>query len=451
MLPEKFLERMRGLLKDDYPAFLLALEGDAVKGCRINRMKLPSGGEDMPFLGAALPYYSGGFLLDSDVQIGRTPEHHAGMIYVQDPGAMCTLGAIDIQDDWWVADLCAAPGGKSSQAAEHLKEGFLLSNEFVPKRAKITVGNLERLGARRAMVTSLDTGELAEMFEGVFDLVIADAPCSGEGMFRKSEEAKEEWSEENVLACAKRQSYILDNAAGMVKDGGYLLYSTCTYSCEENERAVLSFLERNPQFSISPVKEELRAVTCDGYPQADLDNHGIEHTRRFYPHRSPGEGQYLALLKKRDDGKAGRICYKEKTTLPSKDEQRIVGDFFRENLIKAPEGRLIKNGDTIVLIQHGCPIPQRGVFMSGIAVGEIRGKLLVPHHQLFSALGDHFKVKIDLSESLAEKYLLGEEIGTDSTHRGYCVLTYRSVAIGGGKISDFRIKNHYPKGLRNNR
>ena len=239
MIPEGFKKKIKDVLGDEYPAFIEALETkDAVRGMRANLIKTTPEkiAADGEFALERLGYVENGFILREQRAMGASPYHHAGMVYMQDPGAMASAAALDVMPDWWVADLCAAPGGKSSQIAERLGEdGFLLSNEYVPKRAKIIVGNFERLGVKNAIVTSLDTAKLRDMYEGVFDLVVVDAPCSGEGMFRKSEDAVNDWSEENVLICAKRQKEILTNAHGMVKPGGYLLYSTCTYSPDENE------------------------------------------------------------------------------------------------------------------------------------------------------------------------------------------------------------------------
>ena len=219
MIPERFKEKMKAILGDEYPSFIDALENrPAVRGMRANLIKttaeqLYASGE---FLIEPLDYVDNGYVLREERAMGASPYHHAGMVYMQDPGAMASAAALEIQPDWWVADLCAAPGGKSSQIAEKLgDDGFLLSNEYVPKRAKIIVGNFERLGVKNAIVTSLDTSKIAEMYEGVFDLVVVDAPCSGEGMFRKSEDAVDDWSDENVSISAKRQAQILTNAKGL--------------------------------------------------------------------------------------------------------------------------------------------------------------------------------------------------------------------------------------------
>ena len=229
MLPEKFKEKMRVLLGEGYEEFEKALtEDEPVRSFRINTVKVKNSDEVKKALAdGKIPYEENGYFLKNGITVGRNAFHHAGAIYMQDPGAMAALSAVDIKKGARVIDLCAAPGGKSTKLAEVIGEdGFLVSNEYVPKRAKLLVGNFERLGIKNAIVTSLDTKALTELFDGVFDLAVVDAPCSGEGMFRKSEEALTEWSEENVRLCQQRQREILSNAAKLVAPGGTLLYST---------------------------------------------------------------------------------------------------------------------------------------------------------------------------------------------------------------------------------
>ncbi len=455
MIPEGFKARMTDMLGREYPDFIKALEdGEAVRGARVNLIK--SSPDYIPEIegmrAEKIAYAAAGYILPSEGTVGHSAEHHAGMIYMQDPGAMAALAAVDFAPDAWVADLCAAPGGKTSEIAERLGEGgFLLSNEYVPKRAKILVGNLERLGASRVMVTSLDTARIAELFSEAFDLVVVDAPCSGEGMFRKSEEARAEWSEDAVRACAKRQREILENAYMILKPGGQLLYSTCTWSKEENEEVVLDYLIRHEDMRLSPVKEALRAATADGYVIEGGEGYGLELTRRFYPHICRGEGQYVALFKKGGEPqKKQTILYKDAAKPLSKDDQRTVEAFFREALLEIPDGRLIRVGENVVLIQHGCPLIPYSVFMAGVLVGEVRRGVLHPHHQFFSALGRLFKrqIHLDRQDERTAKYLRGEEIEADIADGGWCAVIYEGAPLGGGKISGGRVKNHYPKGLR---
>ena len=452
MLPERFCERMKAILGDEYDSFYAALSGDAVRGARVNLAKTDVG-RVTELLGEYLTptrYADNGFILSSELKVGQTPEHHAGMIYVQDPGAMSTLAALELRGDELVLDVCAAPGGKSGQVAERLTDGSLLSNEYVPKRAKIIVGNLERLGIKNTIVTSQDTKELGRLYDGVFDLVIVDAPCSGEGMFRKSDDALTEWSEENVVACAKRQAEILDNIAGTVKSGGRLLYSTCTYSLEENEYVIDGFIKRHPEYSIIRVRPELEKRTSSGLRAKGIDVEGIEHTRRVYPHVVDGEGQYIALMARKDDEKMPTILYKDSTLPLTKKESAVVERFFREALTERPDARLAKYGENIVLISHGLPVPPRAVFMAGVLVGEINGEILKPSHQLFSVYGQLFRSKLELKrgDPRIDDYLLGREIDAQEC-TGYTAVIYEGATLGGGKASGGRLKNHYPKGLRN--
>ncbi len=453
MISEAFFERMKSLLGDDYADFESALAEPPVRGIRKNPIKCRADLSDSDLPITPLSYYNGGYSLDEDIAIGRTPEHHSGMIYAQDPGAMSTVGAVDVPRGAFVLDTCAAPGGKASQlAAEIGEEGFLVANEYVPKRAKIIVGNFERLGIGNAMVTSLDTAELARYFNGAFDLVLCDAPCSGEGMFRKSQNALDDWSEENVRSCAKRQREILDNIAPLVRPGGYLLYSTCTYSLEENEMTVDSFLSRHGDFTLEAVKPELEAVTSDGIVFEGAEHPELKLCRRFYPHVSCGEGQFVALLRRSEKSpKMQSIVYKDTAKPISKEECRIIDDFFQENLIEAPRGRIVKHGENIVLIRHGCPLLPKSVFMYGTLIGEISKGILKPAHHFFSVYGELFKLRSELSGDVDRlaAYLRGEEIKCDLDGRGWCVLTYRGATLGGGKLSGGVIKNHYPKGLRN--
>ncbi|MBR2971417.1 MAG: hypothetical protein IKC61_00635 [Clostridia bacterium] len=455
MIPEAFKTKMQSILGDEYPVFIEALETKpAVRGMRANLIKTSPKKliEDGEFRLEALSYADNGFILREERAMGASPYHHAGMVYMQDPGAMASAAAIDIEPEWWVADLCAAPGGKSSQIAERLGEdGFILSNEYVPKRAKIIVGNFERLGVRNAIVTSLDTARLAEMYEGIFDLVVVDAPCSGEGMFRKSEDAVNDWSEDNVRISAGRQREILSNARTLVKPGGYLLYSTCTYSPEENEENVEDFLIANPDFHLVKVKDAIIKNTCPGLNRFAERIDNIEYARRFYPHVSDGEGQFLALMQRDENSDIKqRILYKDEAKQLSKQESTVVLQFFKEALESAPQGRVVKVGENIVLVGHKCPIPKGSVFMSGVMLGEIKGTTLVPHHQFFSAYGELFKNKIYLGrdDSRVEKYIAGEEIDEYDGLKGWCAVFFEGAALGGGKASGGKIKNHYPKGLR---
>ncbi len=454
-LPESFMRRMKELLGEEYEAFEAALREPPVRGARINTLKCERG----EFLKATrldlkpLPYSDDCFILEGGDGIGTSPEHLAGEIYVQDPAAAAPAEALDIRPGQYVLDLCSAPGGKAGQVAARLAgEGFLLANEYVPKRAKICVGNFERLGIRNAMVTSLDTGKFKSFFDGAFDAVILDAPCSGEGMFRKSDEALAEWSEDNIRRCAARQRELLENAAPLVKPSGQLLYSTCTWSLEENEMVIDDFLSAHAEYRLEPVKESLAAASRDGICFAGARSTELGLTRRFYPHVSRGEGQFIALLRRADDEeKKQTILYKDASREPTKEELRAVNNFFSEALVVPPRGRIAKYGENLVFVSHGVPLLPYSVFSAGVLIGEVRKGILHPAHQFFSAYGEYFALKEHLSEGdeRLAAYLAGYEIEAKETQKsGYVAVFYGTAALGGGKSSGGKIKNYYPKGLR---
>ncbi len=443
---------MRELLGDEYPLFEKALSLPAVRGVRVNTVKISE--EEFSLKSdiklKPISYCKEGFIAEEGEGLGNSPEHHSGEIYIQDPGAMSALSSLEIKEGWWVLDLCSAPGGKSSQAAAKIgPDGFLLSNEYVPKRAKICVGNFERLGITNAMVTSLDTSEFKKYFDSAFDLVILDAPCSGEGMFRKNENAINEWNEENVKASALRQREILENAAPLVKRGGYLLYSTCTYSLTENEMNVNDFLLCHPDYEIVPVKDSLSVATREGIVFEGADER-LKLARRFYPHVSEGEGQFVALMKRNGGKDTPTILYKSSETKPTNAELALIEKFFRDSLSERPKGRIVKHGENLVLISHGCPVLPKSVFSAGVLLGEIRHNIFHPSHQFFSCYGGLFKLRLELSKDDARltRYLSGEEIEWDTSGSGYCAVCYGKTPLGGGKLSGGKVKNHYPKGLR---
>ena len=460
MLPKEFLSRMERILGDSYPEFLAALSKEAnVHGIRRNAEKIEHETLSSALEGHITPlsYYSDGFISDIE-KIGHHPLHHAGAIYAQDPGAMAPLSAVAIKRGWWVADLCAAPGGKSTQIAAAVgDEGFVLSNEISASRVKALVSNIERMGVRNVLVTNTDTKTLSCSYGSVFDLVVADAPCSGEGMFRKYDYAQTEWSEELIPVCAARQKEILDNAAPMVKPGGYLLYSTCTFSVEENEENVDAFLSRHPEFTVLSVPDTLCAVTDEGiafdgarHPEA------LKKARRFYPHRSRGEGQFMCLMQKsvEDD----RACMPRKpyeamealTREETKLAERLLSDTLEAPLEELlPDHILKKHRDMLYLVGKNWSYPTHGAYRCGVAVGTFQKGRIEPHHQYFSALGRFFKRRIDLSldDPLLGAYLHGETIPTKVVG-GYAVVSVCGAPIGGVKCSDGVAKNHYPKGLR---
>lgn len=456
MIPKVFLDRMRAMPKLDFNAFAAALESPAVRALRVNTVKtdattlLPL----LPFAAKPLPFTENAYYATED-KVGALPAHHAGMLYMQDPSAISAVAAAEPRAGERVLDLCAAPGGKSTQLGAAIGEdGILVSNEYVPARCRILQGNVERMGLCNTVVTNLDTAALADFYGPCFDLVVADAPCSGEGMLRKYDVAGEEWSPENVTACAARQREILANAARCVRPGGRLLYSTCTFSLEENEHNVVWFLEQNPDFSLIPVSSAIAAVTADGITPEGCP-YDLSLTRRFYPHLSPGEGQFLALLRRDTDTASAPALPRDGLASPDAKTARFAADFLADILQEVPRGlRLSLLRDTLWLAPD-FPIPSRGVFAPGVCIGTLQKGRIEPHHQLASALGLLYRRRVELApdDARVAAYLRGEELVLSSAEsaagNGYAAVLFAGAPLGGGKIVCDRLKNHYPKGLRN--
>ena len=289
-LPVAFCDEMKRILGDEYEDYLKSMEGTRKFGLRVNTAKISV--EDFlkisPFELTPIPYVKNGFYYDGEKeQPAKHPYYFAGLYYLQDPSAMTPASRLPIEENDVVLDLCAAPGGKSTQAAARLSgEGLLVSNEIHPARAKILSQNIERMGIRNAVVTNEDSGRLTKYFPAFFDGIIVDAPCSGEGMFRKDETAVTEWSPENVRRCAGRQQEILENAAMMLKPGGRLVYSTCTVLPEENQEIIHVFLSRHPEFRRETFTLPGPVGLCDG--EATL-----------WPQRLGTDGFYICRMRRK--------------------------------------------------------------------------------------------------------------------------------------------------------
>ncbi len=464
-LPVEFENRMKKLLGDGYAAFYDALCHEApVKGLRVNGRKVSAAtfAENTPFDMERISYVDGGFIVPEEAQAGKHPYHHAGAYYMQDPGAMATVAALP--DEIWareglkVLDLCAAPGGKTTQLAALCAEkgGAVLANEYVSARSRILAGNVERMGLDNVLVTNVDSKYIAKWYPAFFDLVVVDAPCSGEGMYRKNDLAISEWSPENVAMCAERQREILANAVPTVAAGGYLLYSTCTYSTEENEKIVTWLTETYPDFRLVPCREDVTAHTADGVDITGGEMPQLALCRRFYPHVSAGEGQFVALLR-RDEGASDADPVKDAGAALGRSEQMAVNDFLKETVGRSLKGLTLCGGNVTAFPARetlSFPIPPFGVVAAGVAVGEVRKGRLIPHHHFFMAYGDECAVRCVLSpdDERVARYLAGEEIAVDSSLSGFASMMLSvgdaAVTLGGGKASGGRLKNYYPKGLR---
>ncbi len=454
-LPEAFCTRMQACLPQDHPAFLHAMTKEApVHAFRLNTQKMPCAAFiPPPELGAQpIPYTTDGFY-DTTDHIGHHPYHHAGILYAQDPGAMAALAGVPIPRGGRVLDVCAAPGGKSAQLAAGIGEdGVLVCNEYVPARCKLLVGNIERLGLPQTVVLNWDADALADAYPDCFDLVLVDAPCSGEGMFRKNDAAIAAWSEETVKQCAARQAGILQAGARAVRPGGYLVYATCTYAPEEDEMQVAALLAARPDMHLCPLSPALLPYTAPGLPQPGCPQ-DLSLSRRFYPHLAPGEGQFVALMQR--DGAPATPCsvptYPDTAEAPTRQEMQVLQAFAASTLIdgRFPRGRLARLHDRFCLLPD-MPVPGHGVFAAGVQVGEIRKGNFFPHHQFFSAHGSAFtrQVRLTLQDPRLPAYLHGDVIPAPELPDGYAAVLLDGAPLGGGKVVSGMLKNLYPKGLR---
>ena len=428
MLPQVFLDRMKQQLGEEYPAFLNTLDRPRAVALRFNPLK----GErpDLQFVGDPVPWEPEGFYYDPDSRPGLHPFHEAGVYYLQEASAMAPVALLDPQPGEKVCDLCAAPGGKTTQIAGRMAgEGFLLCNEINPKRAKILSRNIERMGVANALVTNEHPQRLADRFVGFFDRVLIDAPCSGEGMFRKEEAAVTDWSQETVEMCARRQAEILHSGAQMVRPGGRLVYSTCTFAPEEDEWAVEAFLETHPEFSLEAVEA----------PWFDCVKPGMY---RMWPHKLLGEGHFAAVLRK-NGGEEADVEIPKGEKLPK--EWAV---FAKELGIRLPEGKAILFGQSLYWAPAEMPdIHRLKVLRPGLELGVCKKDRFEPAHALALWLKTCLNIQDYPAQSLElAAYMHGDVVPSDK--RGWCLVTADGYSIGWGKGDGNVLKNHYPKGLR---
>ena len=475
ILPADFAERMREMLGDEYEAFLSAYDRPNTPALRLNPAKCTEDARILPCMGERVAWAEHGYYYDpeSDRRPGKHPYHEAGAYYIQEASAMIPASLCPPDPGDKVLDLCAAPGGKTTQLAAYLGgEGVLVANEIHPARASILSQNVERMGIPNAVVTNHAPHELTEHFPAFFDKIVVDAPCSGEGMFRKEEQALTMWSQDNVDLCAARQKEILESAAKMLAPDGYLTYSTCTFAPEENEGVLLSFIEAHPEFEIVEPKNPAvlacieRGILDRGDPTfvsaPDEYADQIRRTVRLFPHHADGEGHFAALLHRSADTvapSAGEKKDRKKSAGKEKSKSQLTVDkaykafeqFASSITAQRLEGELCLFGEQLYL----CPREMNGkregvrILRYGLHLGSIvKGERFEPSHALALALDtkkakNTFAVDIDA----ARAYLHGDTVPCKD-EKGWYLVTLDGFALGWGKASGGMMKNHYPKGLR---
>lgn len=474
--PAGFARRMERLLAEDWPRVAAAYEEPLRRGLRVNGLKCTPAQllAQFPLPLIPSPFAAGSFFVQGEWKAGTDPLHHAGAYYMQEPSATSAVTALAPQPGEAVLDLCAAPGGKSTQIAAALRgEGVLWCNEFVRERARALMQNLERCGVRNAVVTSSDTASLCAGLTERFDAVLVDAPCSGEGMFRKEPAALEQWSADNIRLCARRQREILSNAAQMVRPGGRLVFSTCTFAPEENEWSVIRFLQARPDFELEDCgvsfgqpgfsTEQIAPFSLpeDPLPESLMP---LERCRRILPQHG-GEGHFVALFRRREGSAVPVAPY-----IPPQEDtySNQFAKLYNECFRSAPQGRFATFGSTVRLLPEGLPdLRGLGVLAAGVAAGELRGGAAArpqraekrgpapsarvePCHALFmSARPEDCRSLLNLSldDPRLVRFLRGEEIPAEDC-RGWTGVAAEGIMTGFGKASCGMLKNRYPKGLR---
>ena len=458
-LPIEFEKKMKAFLGNEWDDFLYSYDNNRFQALRFNTLKVQSQEERMRILKTLkissdkkVSWADEAYYFDENVRPGKHPYHEMGLYYIQEPSAMSAAALLAPKPGMRVLDLCAAPGGKSTQLATYLGDsGLLVSNEINTQRSRILSQNIERMGIKNAIVTNEDSFVLASHFPGFFNAIQVDAPCSGEGMFRKLPEAIEQWSMENVAICAARQKEILDNAAVMLKPGGTIVYSTCTFSREENEDVIECFLERHPDFT-------------------------LEEMERFWPHKVDGEGHFVAKLVRRGcvdtDLKADRKTKKNKNSKNRKNEtkpaltkenMKLLSEFLDET-ISEDMAAWIKNSRLVMFGEQLYRLPDMEVDIKGLKVqraglhiGEFKKQRFEPSHSLALALKiseakNVVKLTCDNPQTIGffngQSVMLSDEQAAECK-KGWALVCVDGYPAGWGKVNGAQGKNHYPKGLRN--
>ncbi|WP_300559357.1 RsmB/NOP family class I SAM-dependent RNA methyltransferase [Companilactobacillus sp.] len=446
VLSEEFKNKYQRLMKDRSKKLFDAMESDSLDAFRLNPLKANYKNVNLS-LDNPIEYSKIGYYGNVD---GNDIDHLAGYVYSQEPSAMYVAELLAPTENDTVLDLCAAPGSKTTYLANIMhSDGLLVSNEINYKRAKVLSSNIERMGITNTVVTNNSPKDFEKDFENYFDKILVDAPCSGEGMFRKDPESVKYWSQEYVESCANRQKHILDSAYKLLKPGGTLVYSTCTFSPEENEQNIDYFLNEYSDMSLADVKKY--SGMEDGKPEWGNGNQELTKALRMFPDQFSGEGHFMCKLVK--DGESSESKIKTLPNTIKKDDQKLIEKFSKENLNFVPDKNLFKVNEFLF---SAASLDRRfkklHVMRNGLKLGEFKKNRLEPDIAMILATKpERLKAIYDLDESQFKKYLHGETIILDHEpdfSNKWIGLTYQDKLFSWGRYSNKQIKNVYPKGLR---
>ena len=434
-LPSEFMRSIEEMLGCEAPAFFASLNEPPTLALRLNPAREGAAAAAEAFAADPVPWEQNGRYLREGARPGAGIAHAAGAFYLQEASAMVSAAILNAQSGERILDLCAAPGGKSTQIAAALGgSGLLVSNEPEPARARVLAANLERMGVRNAAVTNAYPDALAARWPEYFDALLCDAPCSGEGMFRRDPDARAEWKSGAPAGCAKRQAEILDRAAELVRPGGRLVYSTCTFNRNENEGTIAAFLARHPEF----------APEDFSLPGMGASQGGCI---RIWPHRQRGDGHFAAKLRKAGSGKR-----KEPPAIPMDRECAALIDRLEREVCTLPQelkARIAHLGDYLYAIPAECP-DSKGLKLAsaGLCLLRIGRNYIEPAHALAMALDASLvRQRMELDDRQAQRYLAGEALDCEG-RKGWTWISWHGMPLGWGKASNGQMKNHLPKGLR---
>lgn len=449
-LPVEFEQKMRNLLLDDFAEYEKHLEDPAYYGIRVNTLKISV--EDFlkicPFRVTKVPWTDNGFYVDREEKPSKHPFYHAGLYYIQEPSAMTPASYLPVEPGDKVLDLCAAPGGKSTELGAKLQgEGILVSNDVSISRTKALMRNIEMFGIRNSVVLCTEAKYLVPSLTGYFDKILVDAPCSGEGMFRKGNNEIKNWEQKGSEPYAKLQREIVDDAVKLLKPGGMMLYSTCTFSPEENEQVIEYLLEKNEDLSLEAM--EMVEGFDHGHPEWSLSGReDLKRCIRLWPHKIKGEGHFLALLKK-DAGEEPVFSYEKIKKVKVTPETEA---FFKDCKMEIDWSHVREHQGKLYYLKEDFPELSRArILRKGLFLGEMKKGRFEPSQSFAVSLkkGEFNKyISFGMTDEDAIRYLKCETLQVDTKLEGICLIGIDSYPLGWGKIKNGRMKNKYASSWR---
>lgn len=455
-LPQLFEEKMKELLGDQFPDYIACYDEPRYYGLRVNTSKITTEEFEKicPFKIRKIPWIGNGYYYDGEKEVpSRHPYYFAGLYYLQEPSAMTPASRLPVEPGDRVLDVCAAPGGKATELGAKLRgQGVLVANDLSNSRAKGLLKNIEVFGVGNVLVLSEEPGKLESYFPEYFDKILIDAPCSGEGMFRKDKKMVKAWEEHGPEFFSNIQKSIVLQAARMLRPGGMLLYSTCTFDSRENEQIIEHLLSHFPEFRMIPMEGyEGFSEGMPEYTRSKDDRY--RDTVRIFPHRMQGEGHYLALLQKGDALRCPAVdaVRKNRRKLPEDLEA-----FLKEISVEFDSGRMDIHGERVYYMPEGIP-DVRGIrfLRTGLLLGELKKNRFEPSQALAMFLKkEEYKKTIDLqaSDERILRYLKGETLDVedlvDRKDKGWYLVCVDSYPLGWGKLSSGTLKNKYLPGWR---